>query len=183
MRDDEETGVVSVPIIAFGISDETISSATAGRVSVSISARVIIRVANCSTPSREVFVFCANRLIFVTIVSYSSKASNIERDSAGMTVCQCSFWVASSSIPTEEPAVRLSNRIVRSVLVGDSGIPSCGGGINPTGDSDRVIDIVVDRGVKESSMFWYCALSVIDGDTIPLLFKGVVSCGGEAIAE
>ena len=88
-----------------------------------------------------------------------------------------------SSIPTEEPGVRLSKRIVRSVLVGDSGIPSCGGGINPTGDSDRVIDIVVDRGVKELSMFWYCALSVIDGDTIPLLFKGVVSCGGEAIAE
>ena len=83
-----------------------------------------------------------------------------------------------SSIPTEEPGVRLSKRIVRSVLVGDSGIPIRGGGINATGDSDRV-----DDGVRESSMFWYCALSVIDGDTIPLLFKGVVSCGGEAIAE
>ena len=85
-----------------------------------------------------------------------------------------------SSIPTEEPGVRLSKRIVRSVLVGDSGIPSCGGGINPTGDSGRRTT-GVDRGVRESSVFWYCALSAIDGDTIPLLFKGVVSCGGAVV--
>ena len=88
-----------------------------------------------------------------------------------------------SSIPTEIGVV-LSKRITPSIgLGGVSEIPSCGGGMKATGDSDRGIDIGADRGVMESSMFWYCALSVIDGDTIPLLFKGVVSCGGEAIAE
>ena len=82
-----------------------------------------------------------------------------------------------SSIHTEEPGVVSLNRAIPSnVLGGVSGIPSRGGGINTTGDSDRV-----DDGVRESSVFWYCALSAIDGDTIPLLFKGVVSCGGAVV--
>ena len=82
---------------------------------------------------------------------------------------------------TEEPGVVSLNRAIPSnVLGGVLEIPSCGGGINPTGDSGRKTT-GIDRGVRESSVFWYCALSAIDGDTIPLLFKGVVSCGGAVV--
>ena len=57
-----------------------------------------------------------------------------------------------SSIHTEEPGVVSLNRAIPSnVLGGVLEIPSCGGGINPTGG---IPTDGVDRGVKASSVFW-----------------------------
>ena len=91
-------------------------------------------------------MFCANRSIFETMVLYSSRSSNIIRDAFGIIVCQCSFWVASSLIPTEDPGVVLPNRLIPSNdRDGDIRVCCGGGGISTIGGSER--------GVNDSSKF------------------------------
>ena len=159
---DDETGSISVPFVVSGIAaildgsaiiseDEVREVAIESEISVprriSLSledadfpACVIIRFAYWSTFWREVFVFRANLSIFATRLSYSSisRSSITNNDARGIIVCQCSFWVASSSIPTEDPGVVLPNKLIPSNgRGGDVRVCCCGGSEQGVNDSSR----------------------------------------------